>query len=223
MAISNTTIIIKNSGVTGNVPSTLANGELAINYADGKLFYKNSLGLITNLSGSGGGLSFGVVNVGGSLILATTSDDTVNLNSGQNIVLTPNTTSKTIVVSTTQDIVSNTLSSNTSVFVNTNSSLHSTVYTAPSSAQVIVDSFSTSTFRSAKYEAQMTFGTSYHVIELRVLHDGTTVYLAQYGEMYTANSLGTFDASITTGTLNLLFNPVNSGTTIKLYRSSLTV
>lgn len=37
--MANTIIQIKSSGVTGNVPTTLAPGELAINYVDGKLFY----------------------------------------------------------------------------------------------------------------------------------------------------------------------------------------
>lgn len=40
--MSNTVIQLKNSGATGNVPSTLAPGELAINYADGKLYYGNA-------------------------------------------------------------------------------------------------------------------------------------------------------------------------------------
>ena len=40
--MANTTIQIKNSGAIGNVPSTLSPGELAINYADGKLFYGNT-------------------------------------------------------------------------------------------------------------------------------------------------------------------------------------
>jgi hypothetical protein len=43
-----TPIITYNSGTTTNVPSSgnLANGELAINYADGKLFYKDSGGTV---------------------------------------------------------------------------------------------------------------------------------------------------------------------------------
>lgn len=40
--MANTVIQIKNSGTTGNTPATLNTGELAINYADGKLFYGNS-------------------------------------------------------------------------------------------------------------------------------------------------------------------------------------
>ena len=36
------TIKLKNSGSSGNTPSSLVHGELALNYADGKIFYKNS-------------------------------------------------------------------------------------------------------------------------------------------------------------------------------------
>lgn len=37
--MANTVIRIKSSGVLGNTPTTLEPGELAINYADGKLYY----------------------------------------------------------------------------------------------------------------------------------------------------------------------------------------
>ncbi len=40
--MANTIIQLKNSGATGNVPVALAPGELAINYADGKLYYGNA-------------------------------------------------------------------------------------------------------------------------------------------------------------------------------------
>jgi hypothetical protein len=38
--MSNTIIELRHSYVTGNVPSSLANGEIAINTYDGKLFYR---------------------------------------------------------------------------------------------------------------------------------------------------------------------------------------
>jgi hypothetical protein len=49
--MANTTIALRQSGATGNLPSlgVLANGELALNYADGILYYKttaNTLGSI---------------------------------------------------------------------------------------------------------------------------------------------------------------------------------
>lgn len=62
--MANTVIQIKGSGVTGNVPSTLQPGELAINYVDGKLFYGNQTNtptlfdVITEPSGLDGELQF---------------------------------------------------------------------------------------------------------------------------------------------------------------------
>jgi hypothetical protein len=47
------TIKIKNSGTTTAVPSTLEHGELGLNYADGKLFYKNSSNTIVEFSSAG--------------------------------------------------------------------------------------------------------------------------------------------------------------------------
>ena len=44
-----TTIILKHSGTSGNVPSNLEHGEIAINYSDGILYYKNASGVISNL------------------------------------------------------------------------------------------------------------------------------------------------------------------------------
>ena len=41
--MANTIIQLKNSGASGNTPTTLAPGELAINYADGKLYYGNAV------------------------------------------------------------------------------------------------------------------------------------------------------------------------------------
>ncbi|MEY4333946.1 MAG: hypothetical protein RLZZ196_2689 [Bacteroidota bacterium] len=44
------TIKIKNSGTAGNVPASLQYGELAINYADEKIYYKDSSNNIKNIS-----------------------------------------------------------------------------------------------------------------------------------------------------------------------------
>ena len=61
------------------------------------------------------------------------------------------------------------------------------------------------------------------MIELNLIHDGTTVWLAQYGEVYTSSSLGTFDANISGGNVQLLFTPTNSTTTVKLMRTNIVV
>jgi hypothetical protein len=103
MAIANTTVRIRNSGVANNVPSSLAFGELALNYADGKLFYKAANGSIVQFfSSTGGGgassNSFSTINVNSSLILATSPTDTLNLLAANGISVTSNTITKTITV-----------------------------------------------------------------------------------------------------------------------------
>jgi hypothetical protein len=44
------TIILKKSGVSNNAPSSLELGELAINYADGVLYYKNGSSVINKIN-----------------------------------------------------------------------------------------------------------------------------------------------------------------------------
>jgi hypothetical protein len=48
--MANTVIQLRSSGVTGNVPSTLQPGELAINFVDGKLFYGNAVSSVVEFS-----------------------------------------------------------------------------------------------------------------------------------------------------------------------------
>jgi hypothetical protein len=101
------------------------------------------------------------------------------------------------------------------ITINTHAVLESTTITTASISQTTLDTFSTATYRSAKYLVQMTSGSAYHMIELSLIHDGTTVHLSQYGEVKTGSSLGSFDASISTGTLSVLFTPTNATTTVK--------
>ena len=44
--MANTTIQLKHSTLTGNVPSSLANGEISINNRDGKFFYSTPAGVV---------------------------------------------------------------------------------------------------------------------------------------------------------------------------------
>jgi hypothetical protein len=101
------------------------------------------------------------------------------------------------------------------VTINTHAVLESTTITTASISQTTLDAFATATYRSAKYLVQMTSGSAYHMIELSLIHDGTTVHLSQYGEVKTGSSLGSFDASISSGTLSVLFTPTNAVTTVK--------
>ena len=105
MTISNTIIQIKKSGATGNVPSSLGYGELALNYADGKLYYKNSSGVITYISTGGGGgsssNSFATVIANSTSLFATNSNDILNFVAGNNISISANTQTKSITINST--------------------------------------------------------------------------------------------------------------------------
>jgi hypothetical protein len=98
MAIANTTIRIKKSGVEGNVPSDLNLGEIALNYRDGKLFYKNHLGDISYITSDTSSNSFSTINVSGQLIFAQGQDEILSVNSVGDIIVFGDDTSKTITI-----------------------------------------------------------------------------------------------------------------------------
>jgi hypothetical protein len=112
-------------------------------------------------------------------------------------------------------IIGSSLTSNTVATINTNSVYKSTAVTTASATEFTLDSFSTTAYRSAKYLVQISSGSSYELLEMTLVHDGTTVYLSQYGNIKTGSTLGVFDASISTGTLSLLATPNNAVTTFK--------
>ena len=58
------TIQLKRSATTGHVPASLAAGEVAINEADSKLFYRNPLGTVVNFA-------LGLINTGSGLVAFT--------------------------------------------------------------------------------------------------------------------------------------------------------
>ena len=118
-------------------------------------------------------------------------------------------------LSTSGALIGASLTSNTIATINTNAIYESTAVTTAAATQFTLDSFSTTAYRSAKYLVQISSGSSYELIELALIHDGTTVYLSQYGNIKTGATLGVFDATISTGTLVLLATPNNAVTTFK--------
>lgn len=79
---TNTAIQIKKSGQTGNTPADLSYGEVAINYADGKLYYKSDLNVISYITNQD---TFGTILANGSLILATNPTDVLTITPNNNI------------------------------------------------------------------------------------------------------------------------------------------
>jgi hypothetical protein len=99
--MANTTLQLKKSGQSGNVPSTLSYGELALNYADGRLYYKHANNSIASISTGSPTQSFATVNANSSLILATSPTDTLSIIPGNNITITTDTFGKSITINST--------------------------------------------------------------------------------------------------------------------------
>jgi len=98
--MSNTVISLKKSSTPAAEPTILANGELAINYADGKLFYKHANGTILPFNTTGGN-AFGTVNANGTLVVAGTSEAILTLISGNNISISADAINDTITIDST--------------------------------------------------------------------------------------------------------------------------
>lgn len=95
--------------------------------------------------------------------------------------------------------------------------------TTTTTANNVVDSFPKASYRSAKYTVQITSGSDYHVTEVLLLHDGTDVFITEYGTIYTNASLGNVTAAINSANVELLVAPTNSLSVVKTKRITIEV
>jgi hypothetical protein len=153
-------------------------------------------------------------NVGAGLITVTNNYQ-ANVGAGLITKVAKAGDTMTGTLSTSGTLIGSSLTSNNIVTVNTHSVYEATAVTTGSTAQFTLDSFSTTAFRSAKYLVQVTSGSSYELLEMTLIHDGTTVYLSQYGNIKTGATLAVFDALISAGTLSVVATPNNAITTFK--------
>jgi hypothetical protein len=89
--------------------------------------------------------------------------------------------------------------------------------------QQVIDTFDSASYRSAKYEVQITSGSYFHVIELRIVHNGVITFMTQYGEIVTDVTLGQFYADVSGGTVKLYLTPTNAFNTVKMIRTLITI
>ena len=85
-------------------------------------------------------------------------------------------------------------------------------------ANQVADTFPAQSYRTAKYLVQMTNGSNYHATEVLLIHDGTTVYMTEYGTIFSNASFGTIDGDINSGSVRLLVTPANTSTQVKIQR-----
>ena len=98
--------------------------------------------------------------------------------------------------------------------------ISSGVTTTTTTSESSLDSFSASSFRSAKYQIQITQGSSYNITEINLVHDGSDSYGTEYGTVRTGISLASFNTDINGGDVRLLATPASSSsTTFKLVRT----
>ena len=99
---------------------------------------------------------------------------------------------------------------------------------AGSSAAATFSSFTATSFTTAKVLVQVKQGSNIHSTELLLIHDGTDVWLTEYGTIYNSDILVTFDAVVTGS--NVVIQATNTAasvtanalTTIKTTRTAIT-
>ena len=193
--MANTTIRLRKSGVTSNVPVSLELGELALNYADGKLYYKNASGVITYISSGATTNSFATINSNSSLIIATSNTDILSLVGSNNITISTDTINKKITIgaSLTDSLFIN--SSSIGASANATAQLNELVTTAQGIASYAANQASYLTAYSNAAFAQANSATSlaqsaYNYANT-ITGGGTTTffnYLTVQKQLYTANA-----------------------------------
>ena len=202
MSTANTVIQVKKSGVLGNTPVELNTGELALNYADGKIFYLNSANGISSIENQN---TFSTVNVNSTLIVADTPTDTFKINSGYGITISADNVNKSITIS-----------------AGGGSSITGSLLTTSSTPNQVLDSFNPETYRTCKYTIQVLSGTQVHSCEAILTHNDIKTTLSQYGIVKSTRfNLFTLDSDIVSGNVVLYITPANDNTQIDFIRTSI--
>jgi hypothetical protein len=98
-----------------------------------------------------------------------------------------------------------------------------TLTTIATTANQVVSSDSATAYRSVNYNVQITSAAAYQSCNINVIHDGTTAYIVEYGDIATGAFLANFDADISGGNLRLLTTPVNAATTYKVIKTMIDI
>jgi len=215
--------------------NTASNTEITLRvYPDsnGTLSFEGSAGQLFSVTNDLTGSIFSVNDVSGIPSIEVFANGTVSLaqysgnvgigiaNPTSNLHVTGNIRATTGIDAPTLNVTNTTGTVVSAQYGNTYTTSAVTAYT--------VDTFASATFRAAKYFALMeaTANSTFGVIELNLVHDGTTVYLTQYGENKSNASanLGVFDAVISANALNLTFTPGSAyvAQTVKVVRLAVT-
>ncbi len=112
-----------------------------------------------------------------------------------------------------------------SVNIDNVSTIDTSLVVDTSGVQFVANSFVASDFRTTKYlvQVQETGSSNFYSTEVFIMHDGSEVYMTQYGTLNTDSSpVTSIEADIDSGNVRLLITPSVSNTTTKISRISLT-
>ena len=128
-------------------------------------------------------------------------------------------------ITTIQNTANGAISSTGNSLPLTNGTISSNILTTSTlNANQVLNSFSASVCRSAEYLLQITYGTQYQVAKLMCLQDGTNTYITELADMFTNNNpLANFDSTISGDNFQLLVNPLYTGLTIKVIRTTINI
>lgn len=73
---------------------------------------------------------------------------------------------------------------------------------------VLLDAFPSGNFSSAVYSIQASRGSNIHTTELKLIHDSSDVFFAEYGTVYSSGVLATYSGSLVGS--NVVVNAFNN-------------
>jgi hypothetical protein len=95
-----------------------------------------------------------------------------------------------------------------------------TLTTAATTADQVLLSVSATIYRAIIAEISILSSTSYHVLKVMIIHDGTSASHTQFGDIFTGASLTTINSDVNGGNVRLLITPTNAVTVYRVtYRA----
>ena len=102
--------------------------------------------------------------------------------------------------------------------------LETTITTVSSTSATTIDTLPIATYRSAKFQIQVTQGTSYQTADLLVIHDGSIASSIEYASLSTSEELAVFTTEISGSNLLLKATMGSaSSATVKVVRYGVTI
>jgi hypothetical protein len=197
--MANTTIQIKKSATPSATPTSLEFGELAINYADGKLFYKAANGTIYSIVADP--YSFSTVNANNTLIVADVAEDILSLVPGDFITITGDSINDRITiganVKSVYDTANAALPNTTGAVFNGNLNIKTDLWIGNNITNVKSVIFDTSTNRTPSSRGELTWSQDESTLRFE-MENAVINHIGQDLYYYVKNQTG---ATINIGTV----------------------